>query len=360
MIAGPQRAARGKPDTAGPDLGKSQAAKADGKWHRKETAAGEHISETPAVRVKRWGKSPPASWWRGGLPNPVRCKANRLRSGCPPRSRVRRPSSRETGGRDGGHPRQNPAYRPATEKAPETGLFLKLDRAAARSSTRPAASARRSNEGSPSTVAVWMASAQAAAFEAATSSMSAPRSAPRPQRRNVKRPLVAGRIDVVRDEDAVKPEPLARAKRPPVKGGAEAEPWSASAGTGPSMSPRTRACDGCPERHLVDGVQFGGGRGRRASLASAGSSATAAWPGKCLAIATMPEPADPRSRPCPGPDTFPVLLRGCGPKAAGSARGRRPNRAQRHVDTHFAEGRPIFGERLSDSVGCHGAVLTRR
>jgi hypothetical protein len=27
-----------------------------------------------------------------------------------------------------GHPRQNPAYRPATEKAPETGLFLSLDR----------------------------------------------------------------------------------------------------------------------------------------------------------------------------------------------------------------------------------------
>jgi hypothetical protein len=40
-------------------LGKPQAAKADGKWHRKETATG--ISpEMPRVRVKRWGKSPPA------------------------------------------------------------------------------------------------------------------------------------------------------------------------------------------------------------------------------------------------------------------------------------------------------------
>src|SRR5919202_2163903 len=61
-------------------LGKPQAAKADGKWHRKETASGEDDSpETPAVRVKGWGKSPPASWRHGGSPNPVRCKANRFR-----------------------------------------------------------------------------------------------------------------------------------------------------------------------------------------------------------------------------------------------------------------------------------------
>jgi hypothetical protein len=47
----------------GRTLGKSQAAKADGKWNRKETATGERLSpETPEVRVKRWGKSPPASW----------------------------------------------------------------------------------------------------------------------------------------------------------------------------------------------------------------------------------------------------------------------------------------------------------
>jgi hypothetical protein len=44
-------------------LGKPQAAKADEKWHRKETAGGERLSpETPKVRVKRWGKSPPALW----------------------------------------------------------------------------------------------------------------------------------------------------------------------------------------------------------------------------------------------------------------------------------------------------------
>ena len=44
----------------GRTLGKSQAAKADGKWNRKETANGVVTPETPVVRVKRWGKSPPA------------------------------------------------------------------------------------------------------------------------------------------------------------------------------------------------------------------------------------------------------------------------------------------------------------
>src|SRR3954462_8912901 len=66
------------PDTAGQDAGASQAAKADGKWNRKQTAG--HVSpETSPVRVKRWGKSPPAPRRRGGLPTPVRCKANRAR-----------------------------------------------------------------------------------------------------------------------------------------------------------------------------------------------------------------------------------------------------------------------------------------
>ena len=62
----------------GRTLGQTQAAKADGKWHRKETAAGDDSPETPAVRVKRWGKSPPASWRHGGSPNPVRCKAKQV------------------------------------------------------------------------------------------------------------------------------------------------------------------------------------------------------------------------------------------------------------------------------------------
>src|SRR3954462_13493433 len=66
------------PDTAGQDAGATQAAKADGKWHRKETAC-DGSRETSPVRVKRWGKSPPASWRHGGSPNPVRCKANRFR-----------------------------------------------------------------------------------------------------------------------------------------------------------------------------------------------------------------------------------------------------------------------------------------
>ncbi len=66
------------PDTEGQDAGATQAAKADGKWHRKETA-GSDSPETLKVRVKRWGKSPPASWRHGGWQNPVRCKANRSR-----------------------------------------------------------------------------------------------------------------------------------------------------------------------------------------------------------------------------------------------------------------------------------------
>ena len=53
------------PDTEGQDAGATQAAKADGKWHRKETA-GDGSRETSKVRVKRWGKSPPASWRHGG------------------------------------------------------------------------------------------------------------------------------------------------------------------------------------------------------------------------------------------------------------------------------------------------------
>jgi len=47
------------PDTAGQDAPAREAAKADGKWHRKQTA-GSASPETLQVRVKRWGKSPPA------------------------------------------------------------------------------------------------------------------------------------------------------------------------------------------------------------------------------------------------------------------------------------------------------------
>jgi len=65
----PEGAAEESPDTEGQDapavlaLTAKEAAKADGQWHRKETASGDMISpETPEVRVKRWGKSPPAPW----------------------------------------------------------------------------------------------------------------------------------------------------------------------------------------------------------------------------------------------------------------------------------------------------------
>src|SRR5207244_8216284 len=73
------------------DRGKSGHHRA-GRWgnprRRKPTESGTErrppaansSPETPKVRVKRWGKSPPASWRHGGSPNPVRCKANRSRS----------------------------------------------------------------------------------------------------------------------------------------------------------------------------------------------------------------------------------------------------------------------------------------
>src|SRR2546421_12377449 len=73
-----ERTLEESPDTEGQDAGETQAAKADGKWHRKETAC-DGSRETSKVRVKGWGKSPPASWRHGGSPNPVRCKANRSR-----------------------------------------------------------------------------------------------------------------------------------------------------------------------------------------------------------------------------------------------------------------------------------------
>ena len=118
VTAAPSRRVEESPDTAGQDAGASQAAKADGKWNRKETASGAS-PETPAVRVKRWGKSPPAiaATRRLAKPRPVQGEQGPLR-GCPPRARV-------AAKRDG-HPRQNPAYRPATEKALETGLSLSM------------------------------------------------------------------------------------------------------------------------------------------------------------------------------------------------------------------------------------------
>src|SRR5207253_1640938 len=48
------------PDTTGQDAPVREAAKADGQWHRKQTADSAS-PETLTVRVKRWGKSPPAA-----------------------------------------------------------------------------------------------------------------------------------------------------------------------------------------------------------------------------------------------------------------------------------------------------------
>src|SRR5262245_60336985 len=77
------------------------------------------------VRVKRWGKSPPATvaTRRLAKPRPVQGEAGsddaaRRGTGCAARAVAQAPAKRD------GHPRQNPAYRPATEKALATGLFL--------------------------------------------------------------------------------------------------------------------------------------------------------------------------------------------------------------------------------------------
>jgi len=51
----------------------TEAAKADGKWNRKETAG---RGQPRPVRVKRWGKSPPAAVaTRSACQTPSRCKA---------------------------------------------------------------------------------------------------------------------------------------------------------------------------------------------------------------------------------------------------------------------------------------------
>src|SRR5262249_52047218 len=75
------------PDTTGQDAGASQAAKADGKWNRKQTATGAS-PEAPAVRVKRWSKSPPATaaTRRLAKPRPVQGEQGPP-PGCPPRAR---------------------------------------------------------------------------------------------------------------------------------------------------------------------------------------------------------------------------------------------------------------------------------
>src|SRR4029078_10478224 len=58
------------PDTEGQYAPAREAAKADGKWQRKQTA-GRESPESRPVRVKRWGKSPPAALATGpARPNP--------------------------------------------------------------------------------------------------------------------------------------------------------------------------------------------------------------------------------------------------------------------------------------------------
>ena len=124
----------------GRTLGKSQAAKADGKWHRKETAGGAS-REAPPVRVKRWGKSPPATvvTRRLAKPRPVQDEADPADAARRGIGYVARAAGQPAAQMDG-RPRQNPAYRPATERAPQGAFSISRPSslAAARASRPPA------------------------------------------------------------------------------------------------------------------------------------------------------------------------------------------------------------------------------
>src|SRR5204862_7959235 len=80
------------------------------------------------VRVKRWGKSPPATvvTRRLAKPRPVQGEAGSVDAARRGTGYAARAAGQPSAQRDG-HPRQNPAYRPATGKALETGLFLLVE-----------------------------------------------------------------------------------------------------------------------------------------------------------------------------------------------------------------------------------------
>ena len=104
------------PDTTGQDAGGNPRRRkpTESGTERKPPAA--HLRRRRPVRVKRWGKSPPASWRHGGSPNPVRCKTNRLRP--------RRPA--EEPGRSLEPPgNRRPRWMVALDKIRLTGLLRK-------------------------------------------------------------------------------------------------------------------------------------------------------------------------------------------------------------------------------------------
>src|SRR3954447_21092516 len=102
------------PDTAGQDAGASQGPKGDGKWHRKQTAVA-GSPEHATVRVKRWGKSPPATaaTRRLSKPRPVQGE----------QAPLRRPAEESGSCTDGWSPSTESGLQACYGKSPGNGAF---------------------------------------------------------------------------------------------------------------------------------------------------------------------------------------------------------------------------------------------
>src|SRR3954447_13616321 len=102
------------PDTVGQDAPAREAAKADGKWHRKQTAC-VAAPEATQVRVKRWGKSPPATaaTRRLAKPRPVQGE----------QAPLRRPAEESGSCTDGWSPSTESGLQACYGKSPGNGAF---------------------------------------------------------------------------------------------------------------------------------------------------------------------------------------------------------------------------------------------
>ena len=121
----------------GRTLGKSQAAKADGKWHRKETARSENSPETLRVRVKQGVRAHQHRGDAMASQTPSGARRSRLRRRCPPRSRVRRSSRRETAGLERWSSKTESGLQACYGKSPGNGAFSSDRRPAGGSSGSP-------------------------------------------------------------------------------------------------------------------------------------------------------------------------------------------------------------------------------
>src|SRR4051812_47361938 len=102
------------PDTAGQDAPAREAAKADGKWHRKQTAC-VAAPEATQVRVKRWGKSPPATAATRRLAKPRPVQGEQVP--------LRRPAEEPGSCRDGWSPSTESGLQACYRKPRYGGVF---------------------------------------------------------------------------------------------------------------------------------------------------------------------------------------------------------------------------------------------